>query len=151
MDLEKFISFTKIFIRIKRYDSACVLLSKAKNLYQERKIVSCCDKGIILKYSGDLQSVSGKYIEALKDYQSAIMSLDPSFNDTSIAGNPTSFPDFRTLFSFLKPWFPRHRCSACWIHSRKVEILYYPYKRMVRLYHWPGISKRHFSDDARLF
>ncbi len=154
LDLEKFISFTKIFIRIKRYDSAAFYLSKAKNLYQERKnSIPVVTKGIILKYSGDLQSVSGKYIEALKDYQSAIMSLDPSFHDTSIAGNPTSFSGLQNFIFLFETLVSKASLLSMLTDSqqgsRNLILSIQAYGSALSLAR--HIEKTYFSDDARLF
>ena len=154
LELEKFISFTKIFIRIKRYDSASFYLSKAKNLYQERKnSIPVVTKGIILKYSGDLQSVSGKYIEALKDYQSAIMSLDPSFHDTSIAGNPTSFSGLQNFIFLFETLVSKASLLSMLTDSqqgsRNLILSIQAYGSALSLAR--HIEKTYFSDDARLF
>ena len=69
------------------------------NLYREKKnSIPVVTKGIILKYSGDLKSIAGNYIGALRDYQSAIISLDPSFADTSNNDNPTTFSGLQNFF-----------------------------------------------------
>jgi CHAT domain-containing protein/Tfp pilus assembly protein PilF len=154
LDLEKFISFTKIFIRIKRYDSAAFYLSKAKNLYQEKKnSIPVVTKGIILKYSGDLQSVYGKYIEALKDYQSAIMSLDPSFNDTSIAGNPNSFSGLQNFIFLFETLVSKASLLSMLTdsqqESRNLILSIQAYGSALSLAR--HIEKTYFSDDARLF
>ena len=154
LDLEKFISLTKLFISIKRYDSAEFYLNKARNLYQKRIYTSPqITRGIILKYSGDLQSAAGNYSGALKDYQSAIISLDPSFADTTVAGNPTSFSGLRN-FSFLFETLIAKASLLSTIkdsqkEKRNLLLSIQAYESALSLA--GHIEKTYFSDDARLF
>jgi CHAT domain-containing protein/Tfp pilus assembly protein PilF len=101
LEFEKFSSLIKIFIRLHQYDSAQFYLSKAKNIYDSRKtFTSAFAYGIVQKYSGDLKAAAGKPMEALADYQSAIINLDPAFSDTSLSANPSTFSGLQN-FSFL--------------------------------------------------
>ncbi len=154
LDLEKFVSLTKLFIRIKQYDSAGYYLDKAGNLYRERtNNTSGVTKGIILKYSGDLQSVAGKYNEALKDYQSAIISLDASFSDTSIARNPSSFSGLQNFFFLFETLIAKASLLARVPDSLEENsgllLSLRAYGSALALA--KHIEKTYFSDDARLF
>jgi CHAT domain-containing protein/Tfp pilus assembly protein PilF len=154
LDLEKFVSLTKIFIRIKQYDSAGIYLNMARISYQRNNSnIPVITKGIILKYSGDLESVAGKYVEALKDYQSAIISLDASFTDTSIAGNPVSFSGLQN-FVFLFETLVAKASLLSGLTGPQDENLHLTlsmraYSSALSLAR--HIEKSYFSDDARLF
>ncbi|HEV7423872.1 MAG TPA: tetratricopeptide repeat protein [Candidatus Paceibacterota bacterium] len=154
LDLEKFVSLTKIFIRIKKYDSAGIYLNMARISYQRNNSnIPVITKGIILKYSGDLESVAGKYVEALKDYQSAIISLDASFTDTSIAGNPVSFSGLQN-FVFLFETLVAKASLLSGLTGPQDENLHLTlsmrtYSSALSLAR--HIEKSYFSDDARLF
>jgi CHAT domain-containing protein/tetratricopeptide (TPR) repeat protein len=101
LEFEKYSSLIKIFIRLQQYDSAQFYLAKAKNIYSSKKIfTSAFAYGIVLKYSGDLKAATGKPMEALEDYQSAIINLDPAFSDRSLSANPVVFSGLQN-FSFL--------------------------------------------------
>ncbi len=101
LEFEKYSSLIKIFIRLQQYDSAQFYLSEAKNIYNARKtFTSAFAYGIVLKYSGDLKAAAGKPMEALADYQSAIINLDPAFSDPSLSANPSTFSGLQN-FSFL--------------------------------------------------
>jgi CHAT domain-containing protein/Tfp pilus assembly protein PilF len=101
LEFEKFSSLIKIFIRLQQYDSAQFYLSKAKNIYASGKtFTSSFVYGIVLKYSGDLKAAAGKPMDALADYQSAIINLDPAFSDRSLSANPATFSGLQN-FSFL--------------------------------------------------
>ncbi len=101
LEFEKFSSLIKIFIRLQQYDSAQFYLSKAKSIYTSGKtFTSAFAYGIVLKYSGDLKAATGKPMEALADYQSAIIKLDPAFSNTSLSANPVIFSGLQN-FSFL--------------------------------------------------
>ncbi|HZZ76262.1 MAG TPA: CHAT domain-containing protein, partial [Puia sp.] len=154
LGLEKFISLTKLFINIKRYDSAEFYLEKARSLYSEKKnSIPVLIWGIILKYSGDLRSEAGKYMEALADYQSAIVSLDGSFTDTAVSANPESFSGLQN-FSFL---FETLIAKASLLASikdpkeekRNLALSIQSYRSALQLAR--HIEKTYFSDDARLF
>ena len=154
LDLEKFISLTKVFIRIKQYDSAGYYLNKARILHQEKiNSTPVVTSGIILKYSGDLQSVSGKYVEALKDYQSAIISLDASFSDTSIAANPDSFSGLQNFFFLFEALVAKASLLSALNNSqedsRNLLLSVQAYNSALSLAR--HIEKSYFSDDARLF
>ncbi|HET7002569.1 MAG TPA: CHAT domain-containing protein [Puia sp.] len=154
LDLEKFISLTKLFINIKRYDSAGFYLNRARNLYQERKNdVPAVTRSIILKYSGDLQSVAGKYSEALKDYQSAIISLDASFADTAITANPESFSGLQNFFFLFETLIAKASLlsnqNSPGKKSDNLSLSIQTYGSALSLAR--HIEKTYFSDDARLF
>ena len=101
LEFEKYSSLIKIFIRLQQYDSAEVYLSKAKNIYSSKKtFTSAFAYGIVQKYSGDLKAAAGKTMDALADYQSAIINLDPAFSDTALSANPSTFSGLQN-FSFL--------------------------------------------------
>jgi len=154
MDFEKFTSLTKIFIRLQQYDSARFYLDQAKSLYEHHKGSSSkITYGIILKYSGDLKSASGKPIEALTDYQSALIHLNPAFQDEAISANPKSFSGLQN-FSFL---FETLVAKATTLNSinksdprgRWQEQSIDAFASALSLA--KHIEKTYFSDDARLF
>jgi CHAT domain-containing protein/Tfp pilus assembly protein PilF len=154
LDLEKFVSLTKIFIRIKQYDSAGIYLNMARNSYQRNNNnIPVITKGIILKYSGDLESVAGKYVEALKDYQSAIISLDASFTDTSIAGNPASFSGLQNFFFLFETLVAKASLLGGLTdpqgENQNLLLSIRAYSSALSLAR--HIEKSYFSDDARLF
>jgi CHAT domain-containing protein/Tfp pilus assembly protein PilF len=154
LDLEKLISLTKIFIRIKEYDSAGIFLNKAKILYQRKEnSTPVVTKGIILKYSGDLLSIAGKNIEALKDYQAAIISLDPSFADTSIAANPISFTGLQNFFFLFETLISKgsliSRVYDPGAGNKYLLLSLQAYNSALLLARY--IEKTYLSDDARLF
>jgi CHAT domain-containing protein/tetratricopeptide (TPR) repeat protein len=154
MDLEKFISLTKLFINIKCYDSASFYLNKARNIYQQKKnAVPVITRGIILKYSGDLQSVAGKYSEALEDYQSAIISLDASFTDTAITANPESFSGLQNFFFLFETLIAKASLLGSLKvpneENRNLSLSMLSYGSALSLAR--HIEKTYFSDDARLF
>jgi CHAT domain-containing protein/Tfp pilus assembly protein PilF len=154
LEYEKFICLTKIFIQLKLFDSAGIYLEKAKNLFNDKKNYSpTVTRGIILKYAGDLKAAAGKNAEALKEYQYAIISLNPTFTDTAIAANPSSFSGLQN-FLFL---FDALIAKASLLNelSRNPESGNY-LKESIRAYGAAlslakHIEKTYFSDDARLF
>ncbi len=154
MDFEKYISLTKIFIRNQQFDSASIYLNRAKNVYQDRKnIVPLVTYGIIMKYSGDLKVAAGKTLEALRDYQSAIISLDPGFTDTAIAKNPSSFSGLQN-FLFLFDALVAKAATFEAMDSARSNTQYLlqsvnTYGSALSLS--KHIEKTYFSDDARLF
>jgi len=110
-------------------------------------------RGIILKYSGDLQSVAGKYTEALAAYQSAIISLDGSFKDTAVSANPESFSGLQN-FSFLFETLIAKASLLASIKDQNTEkrnliLSIQSYRSALQLAR--HIEKTYFSDDARLF
>jgi CHAT domain-containing protein/Tfp pilus assembly protein PilF len=154
MEFEKFIGLTKIFIHLKTYDSAGIYLNKAKVFYNNKKNVTpVITRGIILKYSGDLSAAAGKYLEALGYYQSAIISLDPVFKDTSLSANPTSFSGLQN-FGFL---FDALVSKASLLGNfdqpvtggKNLALSLRAYGSALSLAR--HIEKTYFSDDARLF
>jgi CHAT domain-containing protein/Tfp pilus assembly protein PilF len=154
MDFEKFISLTKIFIRLKLYDSAGIYLDKARNLYDNKKnYAPVITRGIILKYSGDLKNAAGKNVEALKDYQSAIISLDPTFTDTSFAENPTSFSGLQNFLFLFDALIAKASVLSELNHRQKEnrDLLQSIHAYNSALSLAKHIEKTYFSDDARLF
>ena len=99
LEFEKYSSLIKIFIRLQQYDSAEVYLLKAKNIYSSKKtFTSAFAYGIVQKYSGDLKAAAGKTMDALADYQSAIINLDPAFSDTALSANPSTFSGLQNFY-----------------------------------------------------
>jgi CHAT domain-containing protein/Tfp pilus assembly protein PilF len=154
MDFEKNISLTKIYIHLQRYDSAGFYLERAKKLYNEKKhYAPVITRGIILKYSGDLKAAAGKDSEALGDYQSAIINLDPPFNDSSLASNPVSFTGLQNfLFLFDALVAKASLLNDISRHQQGSQNLIWSmnaYNAALSLAR--HIEQTYFSDDARLF
>jgi len=153
MNFEKFGGLIKIYLKLGKYDSAAFYLEQAKYFYAKMPgQASKLTHGIILKYSGDLKAATGKSSEALRDYQTAIISLDPSFKDESISANPTSFSGLQN-FLFL---FDALVAKASVLNSmgrgddvRLLEQSLHAYESSLSLAN--HIEKTYFSDDSRLF
>jgi CHAT domain-containing protein/Tfp pilus assembly protein PilF len=152
LGFDKIGSLIKIFIHLHQYDSAKHYLSEANRLLTSNsKLNSTVTHGMILKFSGDLKAATGKPLEALKDYQSAIISLDPSFKDESPSANPTTFSGLQN-FSFL---FDALIAKANLLKSmegsgnRYLEQSIPAYASAFALA--SHVEKMYFSDDARLF
>jgi CHAT domain-containing protein len=152
MAFEKYSSLTKIFIRLHDYDSATFYLAKANSLYLlNNHVASRVTLGIIQKYSGDLNVALGRPEKALKDYQQAIISLDPSFKDESLAANPASFTGFQN-FLFL---FEALAAKAATLQSLGENDNHF-FEQSINAYTSAlalakHIENTYFSDDARLF
>jgi CHAT domain-containing protein/tetratricopeptide (TPR) repeat protein len=54
--------------------------------------------GFTLQYLGDKYAVENKYIDAIENYQKAIMQFYPTYNETNIYKNPENFTGF---FSYI--------------------------------------------------
>jgi CHAT domain-containing protein/Tfp pilus assembly protein PilF len=154
MDFEKFISLTKIYIRAEFYDSAAFYLNKAKILYDNTKnYAPIITLGIILKYSGDLKSAAGNYMEALRDYQSAIISLDPSFSDTSLRANPSAFSGLQNFLFLFEALTAKASLLSRLSHQQEgsqnlLESMRAYGSALSLAKHIEGT---YFSDDAKLF
>jgi CHAT domain-containing protein len=152
LGFDKLGSLIKIFIHLHQFDSAKYYLSEANRLLTlNDKLNSTITHGMILKFSGDLNTAIGKPLEALKDYQSAIINLDPSFKDESPSANPSSFSGLQN-FSFL---FDALIAKANLLKSidgngnRYLELSIPAYASAFALA--SHVEKMYFSDDARLF
>ncbi len=154
MDFEKYNSLIKIFIRIHSYDSAGYYISKAKQVYKaNRGFGSKLTYGMILKYSGDLESATGNIPNALRDYQLALLALDPEFTDTAVSSNPVSFSGLQN-FLFLFETLVSKANALHSLYNRNSEILFL--EQSVQTYSSAlllvkHIERTYFSDDARLF
>jgi CHAT domain-containing protein/Tfp pilus assembly protein PilF len=154
MDIEKYSSLSRLFIRLQSYDSAQYYLSRAKLVYlnnpdKESKLVY----GILLKYSGDLNVASGKIREALKDYQRSIIYLDPSFSDTAIANNPVTFSGLQN-FNFLFDAIIAKAAALKTLSGPQQNLSFL--KQSLNAYTSAlslvkHIERTYLSDDARLF
>jgi len=154
LEFEKFNGLTKLFIRLKQYDSARFYLARAKKYFQDKKnTASEITYGIMMKYSGDLKLAAGLSMEAVKDYQQAIHYLDPAFTDDSIADNPSSFTgllDFYYLYDALVAKAEALReLGRQSIGTPYLEQCLNAYTSALTLA--KHIEKTYFSDDARLF
>jgi pentatricopeptide repeat protein len=152
MAFEKYSSLTKIFIRLQEYDSAAFYLAKANNLYlMNNHVASRVTLGIIQKYSGDLNVARGKPEQALKDYQQAIINLDPSFKDESLTANPASFAGFQNFLFLFDALVAKAAAlqSLGEISNRFLEQSISTYRSALALSR--HIENTYFSDDARLF
>jgi CHAT domain-containing protein/Tfp pilus assembly protein PilF len=154
MDMEKYSSLSRLFIRLQSFDSAKFYLSRAKQVYlnnsgRESKLVY----GILMKYSGDLNAASGKIREALKDYQLSIIYLDPNFSDTAIANNPVSFTGLQN-FIFLFDAIMAKAAALKVLSGPQLDLSYLEqslnaYASALSLV--KHIERTYLSDDARLF
>ena len=154
MDFEKYISLTKIFIGNKQFDSASAYLEKAKDLYQSKKnFTPLVTLGIIQKYSGDLKAADGDPLGALKDYQSAIISLDPAFTDTAVASNPSSFSGLQNFLFLFDALVAKALTLEAMDSARNdTQYLLQSVNAFSSALALSGhIEKTYFSDDARLF
>jgi CHAT domain-containing protein len=154
MDVEKFNSIAKVFIDLKQYDTAQLYLSKSTDaLFDKKRSFKKVDYGVTLKYWGDVKAATGKHLNALADYQQAIIHLCPSFKDTSVSSNPLSFSglqNFNLLFDALV-------AKAATLNSLNNQ---YPGPQFLQqslnaftsaLLLAKYIEHTYFSDDARLF
>ena len=152
LGFDKLGSMIKIFIRLHQYDSANHYLTEANRLYKDNRVVpSAVTYGMIQKFSGDLKVATGKPLEALRDYQSAIISLDPVFKEESPSANPTSFAGLQN-FSFL---FDALVSKATLLKSLGAND-YHFLEQSIPAYTSAfalakHVEKMYFSDDARLF
>ena len=154
LDFEKYSSLVKIFIALHQYDSAQYYLSKANALYAlDKQAVPVITSAIMLKYSGDLKLVEGKVLDALRDYQSAIIILDAGFTDKAVSANPVSFTGLQN-FQFLFDALLAKASALIQFDSLQPGRYYLDYaldayaSALSLVSH---IEKTYFSDDARLF
>jgi CHAT domain-containing protein len=154
MDVEKFNSIAKVFIDLKQYDTAQLYLSKSTDaLFDKKRSFKKVDYGVTLKYWGDVKAATGKHLNALADYQQAIIHLCPSFKDTSVSSNPLSFSglqNFNLLFDALV-------AKAATLNSLNNQYQGQQYLQQSlnaftsALLLAKYIEHTYFSDDARLF
>jgi CHAT domain-containing protein/Flp pilus assembly protein TadD len=150
LEIEKYNSLSKVFIRLKQYDTARLYLSKAGNVFlDKKKQAKSFDYGITLKYTGDLLAAEGKTNAAIENYQLAITHLDPVFKDTSVAANPSSFTGLQN-FAFL---FDALVAKAAAFNTLKgnQSRLHALNAYVAALSLAKHIERTYFSDDARLF
>ena len=154
LDLEKYITLTKVFIRVQQYDSARFYLLRAKKqLGNQLTDRFRLEQGIILKYSGDLELADGNTQLALANYQRAINRLDPAFSDSSVKSNPSSFSglqNFLFLFDAIvakaAAWNSLYKQHPDINNLEQSKNTYAAALSLVK-----HIEKTYFSDDARLF
>ena len=154
LNAEKFSNLSKVFIGLGLYDSAKVYLAKATNSFTaEKGDVKKIGYGIVLKYSGDLKLATGDAAQAIADYQLAVNYLYPSFTDTSVNSNPSSFTglqNFTLLFDALTG--KAAAFSVLSKQQKKQDYLVHSlnaYSSALKLA--THIERTYFSDDARLF
>ena len=151
LGFEKLGSLIKIFIRLHQYDSAKHYLNEANLLYRtSNKAPSIVTYGMIQKYSGDLKAATGNPMEALSDYQSSIVSLDPSFKDESPAANPVSFSGFQN-FSLLFDALVAKATLLKTMGSGDIHFLEWSVPAYTSAFALARhVENIYFSDDARL-
>lgn len=154
MEEEKLNSITKIFLRLKEYDSARLYSAKAWDVFFNKKgDTRKIDFGITLQYSGDIKIATGNVLDALKDYQLAITNLDPVFSDTSINSNPSSFSGLQN-FNLLFDALVAKAIAFNSLDSQQSNRYYLnqslnAYTSALALA--THIERTYFSDEARLF
>ncbi|MEP6748548.1 MAG: CHAT domain-containing tetratricopeptide repeat protein [Bacteroidota bacterium] len=154
MELEKYNSMAKVFIRLKQYDSASAYISKAEHAFlDKRNQTKKFDYGITLKYKGDLEIAMGNTNAAITFYQSAITHLDPIFTDTNINSNPASFAGLRN-FAYLFDALVAKASAFNKLYETLPDIKFLQqalnaYTSALELSR--HVERTYFSDDARLF
>ena len=154
MNIEKYNSLIKIFIRAHQYDSAGYFISKANRLYKANKgFGTKLAYGMILKYSGDLEWATGDLPGALRNYQQTLNALDPEFTDTTVSSNPVSFSGLQN-FLFLFETLVSKAAALHALYNQQSGIHFL--EQSVQTYSSAlllvkHIERTYFSDDARLF
>ena len=150
LDIEKYNSLSKVFIRLKKYDTARLYLSKAGAVFlDKKKQARSFDYGITLKYTGDLLAAEGKTNAAIESYQLAITHLDPVFTDTAVTANPSSFTGLQN-FAFLFDALVAKAAAFNTLNDDKSHVNALN-ANVAALSLAKHIERSYFSDDARLF
>jgi CHAT domain-containing protein/tetratricopeptide (TPR) repeat protein len=146
---EKYNSLIKIFIRLQQYDSARFYLAKAQKLKNTGG--SKITREILLKYSGDLAWADGRITESLKDYQLAIVNLDPAFQDTSVNANPQAFTGLQNFLFLFETLVAKGTVLNAYSNGNNEKLIQAMSAYASALSLARHIEKTYFSDDARLF
>jgi CHAT domain-containing protein len=77
------------------------------------------DKGLTLKYTGDLYSREGNPAKALPFYQQAIIALDYGFDSTDIYSNPRTFAGIFSSFNLFDALLAKASAFEQLYHSTK--------------------------------
>lgn len=109
--------------------------------------------GLTLKYKGDLEMASQRPENALRNYQHAIIAMDPDFNDTSVTSNPASFNGLHQYYHLfdalvgkaraIKETDPGHKNPAV------IKNALAAYRSAITLA--AHVERSYESDEARLF
>jgi len=105
LNVEKYNSITKAYLRNAQADSAWIFLQKTSTAISRLgSNAKKLDIGLYYNNLADYQVLSHHYEEAVKDYHHSILQLDPLFTDSSIYNNPVTFSGlqgFSLLFDAL--------------------------------------------------
>jgi CHAT domain-containing protein/Tfp pilus assembly protein PilF len=152
LEFEKLSSLIKVFVSLRQYDSAGFYLAKAERWYSDkRNYVPRVTRGIVMKYSGDLKAATGQRLEAIHDYQQAIIYLDPAFKDTSLTSNPASFSGLLNFLYLFDALIAKARTFRLLNTSGDTYLIQSLNAYSSALSLANHIEKTYFSDDARLF
>lgn len=144
----------RVYWKMARFDSAMIYFNNA--LLQHRssgKTQKNFDYGITLKYMGDLFASKQMPLQALENYQQAIIQLDPDFNDTSLARNPVSFNGLHQYIFLFDAMLAKARAFNKLITDRfdlrSMVLSLDTYRATLELAR--HIERFYESDEARLF
>jgi CHAT domain-containing protein len=144
----------RVYLGLKKYDSAFYFLEAALRLYQRQANTrKNYDYAITLKYLGDWYAAQQKSITALAYYQRAIIQADPDFNDTSITRNPLTFEGLHQYIFLFETLIAKARAFATMPtgNSKNWCILqsYTTYQAAINLVQ--HIERVYTTDESRLF
>jgi tetratricopeptide (TPR) repeat protein len=142
------------WLSLKIFDSAQSSLRNAEELntiYNANQ--SSADHGLTLKIYGDLFSLQGKTMEALKFYQQALHQFYPSFSNESSQGNPKKFTG---VFSYINLFNTLTAKAVALNHLYQQHHDFYYAKQALETYTAAFalidyIARSYDSDEARLF
>lgn len=147
-------NYTLAFSELKETDSAAIYFDKA---VQENSMLNGITKndsyGRLLNYKGDQLAGSGRYYEAIQQYQHAIIQFASGFTSTNIYDNPAEFSDsvayadlYHTLIAKAKA-FEQLRPGEKNIKALNGALnAYHTASHLAKL-----VEVTYGSDEARLF
>ena len=125
-------------------------LNERSNIKTKQKDL---DYGISLKYTGDWLMANREFLAAIKNYQQAIIQIDPDFNDSVVEHNPVSFHGLHNSFFLFDALVAKAKAfHALYIDHPNRDVLvdaYATYSSAILLVQY--VEKTFNSDEAKLF
>lgn len=109
--------------------------------------------GLVSKFLGDMDTADGKFEEALKYYQRAIVQFDISFNDEDIHKNPNQYSGIFSYIHLFNTLVAKADCFEKLNNTHKelrsLQTALDAYKSAFKLVDY--VEKTYESDESRLF